>query len=58
MRCGLAWERLVEENLGKTSFSLKAPVEEQGTLVALHNLTEEKLLASLNLGGFPCPLLP
>ena len=50
-----AWERLVEENLGKTRFSLKAPVEEQGTLVALHNLTEEKLLASLNLGGFPMP---
>ena len=38
-----------------TRFSLKAPVEEQGTLVALHNLTEEKLLASLNLGGFPMP---
>lgn len=51
----VAWERLVEENLGKTRFSLKAPVEEQGTLVALHNLTEEKLLASLNLGGFPMP---
>ena len=50
-----AWETLVEENRGKTRFSLKAPVEEQGTLVALHNLTEEKLWGDLRLGGFPMP---
>ena len=36
-------------------FSLKEPVEETKNLVALHNLTEEKLLKTLALGGFPMP---
>ena len=36
-------------------FSLKKPVEETKTLVALHNLTEEKLKKVLKLGGFPMP---
>ena len=36
-------------------FSLKGVVEESDTLIALHNLTEDKLLKSLALGGFPMP---
>ena len=36
-------------------FSLSSPVEEAGDLVALHNLTEDKLLKSLQLGGMPMP---
>ena len=36
-------------------FSLKEPVEETKNLIALHNLTADKLLKSLKLGGFPMP---
>lgn len=36
-------------------FSLTEPVEEQGSLVALHNLDAEKLGKALDLGGFPMP---
>lgn len=36
-------------------FSLKKPVEESGNLIALHNLTREKLEKTLKLGGFPMP---
>lgn len=38
-----------------TKFSLKSTVEETKDLVALHNLTEDKLLKSIALGGFPMP---
>lgn len=36
-------------------FSLKDSVEEKGELIAVHNLSEEKLLKSLSLGGLPMP---
>lgn len=36
-------------------FSLKGVVEDNGTLLALHNLTEYKLRSALRLGGFPMP---
>ena len=39
----------------KVKFSLKSPVEETKNLIALHNLTEEKLWGALRLGGFPMP---
>ena len=39
----------------KVKFSLKSPVEETKNLIALHNLTEEKLWGALRLGGFPIP---
>ncbi len=39
----------------KTKFSMETPVEETKDLVALHNLTEDKLLKSIALGGFPMP---
>lgn len=38
-----------------TRFSMKSPVEQTDTLIALHNLTESKLLGDLWLGGFPMP---
>ena len=47
------WEAFVAKQTGDKSvkFSLKKPVEQTKTLVALHNLTAEKLLKSLKLGG-------
>ena len=36
-------------------FSLSKPVEETKNLMALHNLTSEKLMKSLKLGGLPMP---
>lgn len=49
-------------NKSNLQYSLKAgeetvsgAVEESGRLVALHNLSEEKLLKVLQLGGFPMP---
>jgi hypothetical protein len=38
-------------------FSLSEPVEETKNLVALHNLTADKLTKSLELGGLPMPSL-
>ena len=42
---------------GKTDlkFSLRDNVEESDNLIAVHNLSEENLLKSLSLGGFPMP---
>lgn len=39
----------------KKRFSLEAPVEETEKLLALHNLSEEKLLKLVELGGIPMP---
>lgn len=39
----------------KGKFSMETPIEETEDLIALHNLTEEKLLKALDLGGFPMP---
>lgn len=36
-------------------YSMKKPVEQVGSLVAVHNLTEDKLKKALALGGFPMP---
>ena len=36
-------------------FSMRTPVEETRDLIAVHNLTEENLESSLNLGGLPSP---
>ena len=36
-------------------FSMRSEVEVTKNLVAIHNLTEEKLLKALDLGGFPMP---
>jgi hypothetical protein len=41
----------------KTQFSLSKPVETTKNLVALHNLTADKLTKSLELGGLPMPSL-
>lgn len=50
-----AWEDLVRENRRGQRLSLKTPVEQTEDLVALHNLTEDKLRSALRLGGFPMP---
>ena len=39
----------------KKKFSLRQPVEETKTLIAMHNLTESKLEKAIDLGGFPMP---
>ena len=36
-------------------FSLREPVEQKKDLIAVHNLSEEKMLKSLSLGGLPMP---
>lgn len=52
----LAEQGLTEDDIpAGAKFSMKSPVEETDTLIALHNLTESKLLSSLRLGGFPMP---
>lgn len=38
-----------------TNFSLKTPVEESGDLIAVHNITQEQLMKTIDLGGFPMP---
>lgn len=47
----------MQENKNNTQkkFSLRENVEETKDLVAVHNLSAEKLLKSLNLGGLPMP---
>lgn len=39
----------------QTEFSMREPVEQVGNLLALHNLTEQNLLDTIRLGGFPMP---
>ena len=39
----------------RTRFSLDEPVEETETLVAMHNMTEEKLRRTLDIGAWPSP---
>ncbi len=36
-------------------FSLKVPVEETKDLIAMHNISKNKLLKTIELGGFPMP---
>ncbi len=52
---GVPFSAVVSTEEDNVRFSMKAPVEETKTLIALHNLTEDKLIKSLNLGGFPMP---
>ncbi len=44
-----------ESEIVKEKFHLRESAEETKNLVALHNLTEDKLAKSLELGGFPMP---
>lgn len=45
----------VEVAQDQKKFSMRDPVEYTKNLVALHNLTEDKLAKTLELGGFPMP---
>lgn len=40
---------------GSVKFSLDVPVEQTKNLIAVHNLSDEKLMGVLELGGFPMP---
>lgn len=52
----LAKDSIAQSNSNVNNiFSLKDSVEEKGELIAVHNLSEEKLLKSLSLGGLPMP---
>lgn len=52
----LAKDSIAQSNSNvNNNFSLKDSVEEKGELIAVHNLSEEKLLKSLSLGGLPMP---
>lgn len=51
-------EAFTEQRIGKNQdvkFSLKEEVEETKDLIAVHNLNEENLLKTLELGSFPMP---
>lgn len=39
----------------KSKFSMETPVEQTKTLIALHNMDEEKLRRTLKLGSWPAP---
>lgn len=43
------------DEFGNKLFSLREPVEEHGDLIAMHNLSAEKLLQTIRLGGMPMP---
>ena len=43
------------ESVVKERFSLSDPVEQTETLIALHNMDEEKLRRTLDLGAWPAP---
>lgn len=49
------YSSIATEDIGDAKFSMKKPVERKGTLLAIHNLTEEKLQKFLALGGAPMP---
>lgn len=39
----------------KGRFQMQSPVEQKGDLIAMHNMTGEELLKTIDLGGFPMP---
>ena len=45
----------IKENIGSTRFRINTPVEQRGDLVAIHNISEDKLKEAIWLGGFPMP---
>ena len=40
---------------GGAMFDMRSPYEETADLIAIHNVTEEKLMGALRLGGLPMP---
>lgn len=45
----------IKGNIGSTRFRINTPVEQRGDLVAIHNISEDKLKEAIGLGGFPMP---
>lgn len=52
---GLSQKNSRDSKSVKEKFSMEVPIEKKKNLIALHNLTEDKLLKTLKLGGFPMP---
>ena len=53
---GTVDDRIAKVNsVEEAKFSLRNPVETAGELVAVHNIKQNDLLATLRLGGFPMP---
>ena len=50
---GAPFSSVVRER--RERFSVSEPVEETRDLIAVHNLTEENLVSSLDIGGLPSP---
>ncbi|MGN1432876.1 MAG: hypothetical protein ACI4XI_04150 [Ruminococcus sp.] len=46
---------IISNSNENVKFSLREPVEQKKDLVAVHNLSEEKMMKSLSLGGLPMP---
>ena len=46
---------MTDEGHDSVALQVKQPIEQSKNLVALHNLSEEKLQQALELGGFPMP---
>ena len=51
----IAYKQAMEEGHDSVALQVKQPIEQSKNLVALHNLSEEKLQQALELGGFPMP---
>ena len=51
----VAYKQAMEEGHDSVALQVKQPIEQSKNLVALHNLSEEKLQQALELGGFPMP---
>lgn len=48
-------EKALQDIPEKSNFSVNVPVEQTKDLIAVHNLSAEKLQGALELGGFPMP---
>lgn len=51
----IAYKQAIEDGHDSVALQVKQPIEQSKNLVALHNLSEEKLQQALELGGFPMP---
>ena len=51
----IAYKQAMDEGHDSVALQVKQPIEQSKNLVALHNLSEEKLQQALELGGFPMP---
>lgn len=48
-------EKFGAKDEDQVRFQMQSPVEQKGDLIAMHNMTGEELLKTIDLGGFPMP---